>query len=150
LQKVLFVCVGNSCRSQMAEGYAKTYGSDVMRVMSAGLFPAASVSRLTLEVMLEKNIDLSGHFPKALSEVPWDQFDVVVNISGHMLPVETNARVLHWEIEDPIGAKKDTYLKVSQQIEKLVMQLILKLRKNPASVGGTDPPKAKHRRWIGI
>ncbi len=134
----------------MAEGYAKTYGADVMKVLSAGLYPAATVSKLTRDVMSEKNIDLGEHFPKALNEVPWEQFDLVVNISGHMLPLETKARVLHWEIEDPIGAKKDTFLKVAQQIEMQVMQLILQIRKDPASVGGSAPPKRKRRKWFGI
>jgi arsenate reductase (thioredoxin) len=134
----------------MAEGYAKAYGSDAMKVMSAGLYPASTISRLTQEVMSEKNITLDEHFPKALNEVPWDQFDLVVNISGHMLPLETKARVVHWEIEDPIGAKKDTFLKVAQQVEMQVMQLILQIRKDPASVGGAAPPKRKRRKWFGI
>ncbi len=114
----------------MAEGYAKTYGSDVMRVMSAGLYPASSVSRLTKEVMAEKNISLDNHFPKGVNEVPWEEFDIIVNMSGHMLPLDTKARVLHWDVPDPIGADKDTYLAVSRQIEMQVMRLILELRKN--------------------
>jgi protein-tyrosine-phosphatase len=135
----------------MAEGYAKTYGSDVMQVMSAGLYPAATVASLTKEVMAEKNINLEDHFPKDVTEVPWSDFDVIVNISGHMLPpVMTNARVIHWEIQDPIGENKDTYLKVSGQIEMKVMQLIIDLRRDPEGGGGSPPGKRPLRRWFGI
>jgi len=53
-RKVLFLCIGNSCRSQMAEGFARTYGSDVIEALSAGLAPAISVSPATIETMKEK------------------------------------------------------------------------------------------------
>ena len=129
MTKVLFVCVGNSCRSQMGEGFARAYGSDVMKAESAGLSPAGFIAELTREVMGEKNIDLSGHFPKDISEVDFPSFDIVVNISGYMLPVETRARVLHWEVQDPIGEDKEVYQQIAQQIEMLVMQLILELRR---------------------
>jgi arsenate reductase len=113
----------------MAQGFARTYGSDVLAPESAGLFPAVSVSRLTREVMGEKNIDLSNHFPKGLGEVAWPSFDIVVNMSGMMLPQETRARVLHWDVPDPIGGEKAEFERVAGRIEMLVMQLILELRK---------------------
>jgi arsenate reductase len=128
MHRVLLICVGNSCRSQMAEGFAKRYGSGVLQVESAGLYPASSVSRLTREVMAERDVDLKGHYPKGLSEVRHESFDVIVNMSGHMLPVETKARVLHWEIEDPIGADKRTYEEVARQIEERVRSLVDELR----------------------
>ena len=63
-KRVLFVCVGNACRSQMAEGFARTYGSDVMIPASAGLAPASGVASATIRAMDEKNIDLRDHFFK--------------------------------------------------------------------------------------
>ena len=63
---MLFLCIGNSCRSQMAAGFARTYGVDVLTVQSAGLAPAMTVSSLTHKVMLEKNIDIGQEFPKGL------------------------------------------------------------------------------------
>ncbi len=131
MQKVLFVCVGNSCRSQMAEGFANVYGADTIRSMSAGLYPAGSVSGLTREVMADRDIHLDGHFPKGIKEVPWEEFDVIANMSGHMLPYDTKARVLHWQVEDPIGAGRPTYEAVAEQIEGLVKQLIAELRDHP-------------------
>lgn len=141
-QRVLFVCVGNSCRSQMAEGFARTYGSDVMVAASAGLYPAPSVARLTREVMAAKNIDLNQHFPKSLSEVDFPSYDVVVNLSGYMLPIDTPARVLHWEVDDPIGENKQVYERIAGQVEMLVMQLVLELRKQAAGPTSRSTPKS--------
>ncbi len=128
MTRVLFLCVGNACRSQMAEGFARAYGSDVMESESAGLYPAVAVPDVTREVMAEKNIDLTGHFPKGLSEVDLSSFDIVVNMSGYMLPVETPGRLIHWDVRDPIGEDKETHQEVARQIEREVMQLILELR----------------------
>ena len=133
---MLFVCVGNSCRSQMAEGFAKKYGSDVLQAESAGLYPASTVSRLTQEVMAAKNIDVSGHFAKSIADVEYEKYHIVVNISGHMLPVEPKGRVLHWDVDDPIGADKKVFEETADQIEMLVQGLILELRKKPKSEPG--------------
>jgi arsenate reductase (thioredoxin) len=128
-RKVLFVCVGNSCRSQMAQGFAAAYGKDVLEAQSAGLAPASGVSGLTRKVMLEKNIKLDRHFPKALSEVGISGFDLVVNMSGYELPGNASVPVREWKVEDPIGAKEEVYCKVRDQIEQLVMGLILEFRR---------------------
>ena len=128
-QKVLFVCIGNSCRSQMAEAFARTYGSDVMVAESAGLAPAPGIAALTREVMAEKNIDLGQQFPKGLLEVDLASYDLIVNISGYPFPAPTRAPVRDWQVEDPIGGKKETHQKVGQQLEGLVMQLVLELRR---------------------
>ena len=128
-RKVLFVCIGNSCRSQMAEAFARAYGSDVMVAESAGLAPAAGIAELTREVMAEKNIDLSKQFPKGLMEVDLTTYDLIINISGYPFPAPTRAPVREWQVEDPIGGKKDTHQMVGQQLEGLVMQLVLELRR---------------------
>ena len=136
MEKVLFVCVGNSCRSQMAEAFARAYGRDVLEAQSAGLYPARSVSRMTLEVMAEKALDLKGQYPKGLSEIELHDFDLVVNMSGFMLPEEVKGRVLHWEIPDPIGGKKETYRRVSADIEARIKDLIAALRGAPGNGSG--------------
>ena len=69
LKRVLFVCIGNACRSQMAESFARAYGSDVLVPSSAGLFPAKAVPPDTLRAMEEKNLDLSGQVPKSLEDL---------------------------------------------------------------------------------
>jgi len=128
-QRVLFVCVGNSCRSQMAEGFARTYGRDVMEAESAGLAPAPLVATITQEVMAEKNIDLGEHFPKGIDEVSLASYDLIVNISGYPFPVPTRAPIRNWDVPDPIGGKRKVHERAAQQVENLVMQLILDLRR---------------------
>jgi arsenate reductase len=86
--RVLFICIGNSCRSQMAEGFARTYGADVMIAASAGLAPAFMVAQDTVRAMDEKNIDLRDQFPKSLKQLGRAQFDLFVNMSGYDLPPE--------------------------------------------------------------
>ena len=63
-KKILFVCIGNCCRSQMAEGFANHYGKDVLTATSSGLAPTQIVAQETVDTMREKNIDISAHYPK--------------------------------------------------------------------------------------
>jgi arsenate reductase len=129
MQRVLFVCIGNSCRSQMAEGFARAYGSDVMRAASAGVAPALMVAADTRRAMKEKNIALDDHFPKSVEQLARAQFDLVVNMSGVELP-ETLGTIRTWKVRDPIGTKYDAHCAVRDEIEKLVMDLILEMRRS--------------------
>ncbi len=113
----------------MAEGFARTYGSDVMVAESAGLAPAPGIADLTREVMAEKNIDLSLQFPKGLLEVDVNSFDIIINISGYPFPAKPKGELRDWQVKDPIGEKKATHEKVGAQLEGLVMQLVLELRR---------------------
>jgi arsenate reductase (thioredoxin) len=147
-KKVLFLCIGNSCRSQMAEGFARRYGSDVMEVESAGLAPASIVQPLTKKVMEAKNINIDEQFPKDLTRLSLASFDIIVNISGARLPARTRAEVREWKVEDPIGKPEELYTKVCNQIENLVMQLILELRprRTPTPVLAHAPAGRGSRR----
>jgi arsenate reductase (thioredoxin) len=127
LPRVLFVCVGNACRSQMAEGFARAYGKDVMAPDSAGLAPAMMVPVETRQTMAEKNIDISEQFPKPVTIFPPGHFDAVVNISGY--PVPGYSQTLDWKVNDPIGGSAAEYRAARDQIEQLVMKLILDLRR---------------------
>jgi arsenate reductase len=127
MTRVLFLCIGNSCRSQMAEGFARTYGRDVISAQSAGIAPAPEVAPLTKKVMLEKNIDLSGSFPKGPDLVPYNSFDLVVNMSGTRL-MQGQVPMEDWNVRDPMGESEDVFRQVAQQIESLVMNLVLRLR----------------------
>ena len=126
-QRILFLCIGNSCRSQMAEGFAKTYGSDVLEIHSAGLAPAPGIAPLTKHVLALRNVRIDDHFPKGLEMVLHQPFDIIVNMSGQ--PVNIPAvRVLDWPVRDPIGHPEAVYREVAAQIEALVMRLILEVR----------------------
>jgi len=130
-KKVLFVCIGNSCRSQMAEGFARAYGADIMSVESAGLSPAAIVQPETRKVMAERNVRIDEHFPKGMEILAREKFDVIVNMSGQKLPLvpgAQGAKVREWRVKDPMGQSDAIYKTVVEQIEALVMRLILEMR----------------------
>ena len=127
-KRVLFVCIGNSCRSQMAEAFARLYGSDVMAPASAGLAPASEIAPDTMRAMDEKSIDLRDQFPKSLRHLSRVQFDLVVNMSGMGLPGEMNARILEWDVPDPVMMTYEDHCDIRDLIERKVMQLILEMR----------------------
>ncbi|HWB99803.1 MAG TPA: arsenate reductase ArsC [Bryobacteraceae bacterium] len=137
--RVLFLCLGNSCRSQMAEGFAKKYGGDVIVAASAGLAPAVYVAKDTLRAMDEKNIDLRDHFPKSLRQLGGAQFDLVVNMSGELLLEPMPGPVREWKVSDPIGVKYDVHCKIRDEIERRVMDLILELRRSQKN--SSSPPR---------
>jgi arsenate reductase len=114
----------------MAEGFARTYGSDVLIAASAGLAPAMKVARDTKTAMAEKGIDLRDHFPKTIRNLGRAQFDIVLNMSGsEILPNEVpGAKIVEWDVEDPVSLKYEDHCKVRDQIETMVMQLVLELR----------------------
>ena len=143
-KKVLFLCIGNSCRSQMAQGFARCYGSDVMEAESAGLAPAYIVQPLTKKVMAAKNINLDDQYPKDLGSVNLRDVDVLINMSGTPLPARLAVPVRDWKVLDPIGRPEEVYEKVRDEIELGVMQLILEFRrenkKAPAPTDRTPKP----------
>ncbi|HEV2200954.1 MAG TPA: arsenate reductase ArsC [Bryobacteraceae bacterium] len=126
-KRVLFVCVGNSCRSQMAEAFARAYGADVLDVRSAGLVPALSIAPLTKHVLSEHNLSIDGQFPKGMDLAAREHYDTLVNMSGTPISLP-GAQVLNWPVQDPIGRDESVYRSVANQIERLVMRLILEVR----------------------
>ncbi|MGC9970207.1 MAG: arsenate reductase ArsC [Bryobacteraceae bacterium] len=126
--RVLFVCIGNSCRSQMAEAFARRYGSDVLDPQSAGLAPAGFIAPDTRQVMLEKGIELLGSESKGFDETG-DDFDLIVNMSGYPLPPFLPTPVRDWKVEDPISLDLDRHREIRDRIEGLVVGLILELRR---------------------
>jgi arsenate reductase len=131
-KRVLFVCIGNSCRSQMAEAFARAYGADVLEAASAGLSPATIIQPQTIQVLSERNLRVDGQFPKGLEAVSRERFDLVVNMSAVKMGLP-GARLIEWPVEDPIGHKEEVYRSVASQIETLVMRLILELRTEKTS-----------------
>jgi arsenate reductase len=133
-KRVLFLCIGNACRSQMAEAFARAYGADILIAASAGLAPAMKIAPDTLKAMAEKNIDLRDQFPKSLRHLGRAEFDLVVNLSGSSVPEDLASRtkILEWEIDDPVFMKYGQHCEIRDQIEKLVMSLIIDLRQQSA------------------
>jgi arsenate reductase len=131
MTRVLFVCIGNSCRSQMAEGFARAYGQGFWEVESAGLMPAIIIAPLTRRVMDEKQINLGEQFPKPLDWVRPETFDLVVNLCGCTLPETLQVPIRNWDVDDPIGRSEKVYRKVRDEIEGLVRALLEELRPQP-------------------
>jgi arsenate reductase len=126
-RRVLFVCIGNACRSQMAEAFARAYGGDIVVASSAGLSPAAIIPPLTRKVLTDKNVVVGDQFPKGVEMAGRGPFDIVVNMSG--LPLSLPAhKMVTWRVRDPIGYGESMFRQVADQIEELVMRLILEVR----------------------
>jgi arsenate reductase (thioredoxin) len=131
--KVLFVCTGNSARSQMAEGFARHLGQGRVEAHSAGIAPSV-LNPHAVRVMREKGIDISGQRSKAFDWELARQMDVVVTVCGHanescpVLPPEV--RRLHWPLEDPANARGSetvilaTFRDICDQIEGQVRGLV--------------------------
>lgn len=81
--KVLFLCTGNSCRSQIAEGWANHLKSDSMQAHSAGVEPASSVNSRAITVMAQAGVDISSHYPKHVDQLKDIDFDYVVTVCDH-------------------------------------------------------------------
>jgi arsenate reductase (thioredoxin) len=137
-KKVLFVCIGNSCRSQMAEAFARAYGSDVLVAASAGLTPAGQVAPDTERAMREKNINLSDHFPKHMRQFGRVHFDLIVNMSGAELGPVPGDRIVQWGVDDPICESYQRHCEIRDEIERLVMNLVLELRRNGLKSGAAS------------
>lgn len=127
-KRVLFVCLGNICRSPMGEALARKYGSDVIVADSAGLSPAVVTTHLTRLVLRERNVDLGDHLPKGLDEVDLTRCDLIINMSGMKLPSTIGIPVEEWPVKDPYGALEPAYRTACDDIESRVMRLILRVR----------------------
>jgi arsenate reductase (thioredoxin) len=127
-KKVLFVCIGNICRSPMAEAMARKYGSDVLEVASAGLAPADMTTPHTRSVLAEKNVEIGEHLPRRFRDASFRSFDLIVNLSGSSMPRSLGVPVEDWNVEDPMGKSEEEFRKTREIIEMLVMRLILRAR----------------------
>ncbi len=130
MKRVLFICVGNSCRSQMAEGFARHLGSEEIEFASAGTKPALSVSGKATKVMSERGIDISTQYPKHFSQDDLESADKVILMGcGVECPnVESiKDKVEDWEIDDPIGQPIEYYEEIGDEIEKKVKDLLKRL-----------------------
>ena len=129
MKRVLFVCIGNTCRSPMAEGFANSLGSGVLVARSTGLAPVLRIIPETVSIMRERDVDVSGHVPMPYDPFEADSYDVVVNMSGFRLPGKPPKELLEWAVNDPYGKTPAVYRKVRDEIEERVKGLVLRLRK---------------------
>lgn len=141
--RIGFVCLGNSCRSQMAEAWTRHLSDGRVEAVSAGVQPLGFIAPETLQVMEEKQVSVEGQLSKGLDDVDWEQVDVLVNMSPlatlSLLP-EFRGRRLEWKVADPFGASLRIYRKVRDELEKKVKELLTELQ-NPSG-GPAAPPVA--------
>lgn len=121
---VLFVCVHNAGRSQMAAALLAKRLGDEVRVLSAGSAPAAEINPAVLEVMREIDVDLAESRPRLLDEADARIADVVVTMGcGDACPIFPGKRYLDWELPDPAGISVEEVRAIRDRIDALVVQL---------------------------
>jgi len=130
MKKVLFVCVGNASRSQMAEAFANHYGRGKIIASSAGTNPATEIDPNAVEVMKEKGIDISGRKPKPIDFNEVSTADVIVTMgcgAEGFCPATFLERVRDWNLDDPKGKPIEFVRKIRNEIEEKVKALIEEL-----------------------
>ena len=127
MRKVLFVCVENAGRSQMAEAFANKYGKDKFNVSSAGNKPAEKVNPTVVEVLKEKGIDISTNKPKMLTFQMAQDADLIITMGCNdqgVCPGPFFKPTVDWKLEDPKGKSLEKVREIRDDIEKRVLKLI--------------------------
>ncbi len=128
MTRVHFVCIGNCCRSQMAEGFTRHSGAGVIEASSSGLSPTREVAWETVATMKSCGVDLTGQYPKKFDRYATGEFDLIVNMSGFVLPGVPVPPVEDWPVHDPYGESAAVYRRCAAEIQGLVDGLIDRLR----------------------
>jgi len=127
MMKVLFVCVENAGRSQMAEAFAKTYGKGKVEAKSAGTMPAREVNSVVVQVMREKGIDLSANKPKLITNEMVKEADMIIVMgcsAQGFCPAPLLNKVIDWGIEDPKDKPIEKVREIRDEIERKIKKLI--------------------------
>jgi len=144
--RILFVCTGNSCRSQIAEAFARRFGGAEVEVYSCGPAPAG-VNPRAVRVMAEREIDMSGQFSKPLNEAFAAQMDIVITLCGdpaEACPTVRAPRIAHWPLHDPARARGTedevmaVFRRVRDELEARVHGLLAELREGEGEGEGSS------------
>jgi protein-tyrosine-phosphatase len=128
LPRVVFVCVENSNRSQMAEAFARLHGGGQVEAYSAGSRPSGRINPKAVEAMREVGYDLARHHSKSLAEIPDAEYDVAVTMGcGDECPLLRAKRREDWAIPDPKAMPPDEFRAVRDLIERKVKELLAEL-----------------------
>ena len=128
LPSVLFLCVHNAGRSQMAAGWLRHLGGDRVTVYSGGSEPASQVNPAAVEAMAEVGIDIRGEFPQPWTEEIVRAADVVVTMGcGDACPLCPGKRYEDWDLDDPEGQDLETVRRIRDEIDGRVQRLIAEL-----------------------
>ncbi|GAA1938042.1 arsenate reductase ArsC [Microbacterium aoyamense] len=136
---VLFVCVHNAGRSQMAAGYLRELGGDRVEVLSAGSEPKGEINPIAVQAMAEEGIDIAGHVPKVLTVDAVRESDVVITMGcGDACPIFPGKRYEDWELDDPAGRGIEEVRSIRNEIRARVAALLSSL----PTVGEKSPDEA--------
>lgn len=128
MKRILFVCVENSNRSQMAEAFARMYGGDAFEALSAGSAPSGCINPKAVRFMAELGYDLVRHASKSLDEID-GEFDAVITMGcGDKCPWVPAKRREDWGLPDPRNMDDESYRAVRDEIAARVKQLLSELR----------------------
>jgi len=131
--KILFVCIGNTCRSPLAEAITRAIGGDAVEPASAGIMPFGRVVEPTIATLEQLGYPADGLASKGLDAVDLDSFDVIVSLLGETglqyLPRSLGAELLAWSIPDPYGEDDDVYFGVARLLERRINELLDRLRR---------------------
>jgi arsenate reductase (thioredoxin) len=131
MKKILFVCVENAGRSQMAEAFANKYGKDKVIASSAGNKPAEKVNPFVVDVLMEKGIDVSMSKPKLITAKMAKEVDLIVTMGCNdqgVCPGPFFRPTIEWHLEDPKGKPIEKVREIRDQIEHQVQELISGLK----------------------
>ena len=127
-KQVLFVCVENSCRSQMAEAFARIHGAEKVEADSSGSRPSGVVNPKAIEAMRELGYDLSTHTSKSLDDIPQVRYDLVATMGcGDECPLIRCIRREDWAIPDPKEMSEEEFRGVRDEIERRVRIMLTRL-----------------------
>jgi protein-tyrosine-phosphatase len=135
--RVLFVCIGNACRSPMAESIARREADDVIEPTSAGLYPLGHLPENTVSTLVKNCYSAEGLSSKCITREAVKSADLIVNLSGtsinHLFStgpsrLRDDQRVENWDVADPYGEEPCTYQKILEDIEFRVIRLANRLR----------------------
>ena len=129
LRKILFVCIGNSCRSQISEGWGKYFNDKYFKgdfkIYSAGTNPAGWVAEGAVESMKEIGIDISEQYSKHLKDIDTEETDILVTLGcGVQCPWYPHKKMIEWEIEDPVGQPIEKFREVRDILKEKILSLM--------------------------
>lgn len=128
MKKIVFVCVENSNRSQMAEAFAKMYGTGKIEAYSSGSRPSGKINHKAIAAMKELGYDLTTHQSKSLEEIPKIKYDYAITMGcGDECPFILAEHREDWKLDDPKNLEPSEFNKVRDEIERRVKELISSL-----------------------
>lgn len=125
---ILFICIGNTCRSPMAEAIARGLGGDRVRASSAGIMPFGRIVSFTSDALDALGYDSGGLASKGLDDVDLARFDIIVSLLGPTglgyLPSSLGAQLESWSVRDPYGEDEEVYQVVARELERRIRALL--------------------------